>query len=324
MKGRAGAKALGSALFVKVLSAAVILPAFFVFLFFFPAAAGAEGSLLKEGMRGSDVAGLQLKLKALGYYCGETDGVFGPVTRSAVESFQRASGLWADGIAGPQTLRALELACEGTSRQKVSGSFGVLKSGSYGAEVVDLQKRLKELGYYGGPVDGDFGPATQRAVMLFQSDFGLAVDGVAGSETLGALAAAGRTYPPSRGAAAGKPASSAVSLARQYLGVPYVWGGAGPGGFDCSGFVYYIFGRCGIDLPRAADGQFYGGIPVDRPEPGDLVFFSTYEPGPSHVGIYLGGGDFIHASSGAGCVTITPMSDPFYRARYLGARRYTR
>ncbi len=320
MKGRIQ-KTAAQALCALAASVLVILVAFLVF----PAAARAEQNLLREGMRGSEVAGLQIKLKALGYYSGEIDGIFGPVTKSAVENFQQASGLLTDGIAGPQTLRALELACDSASRQKpANSSAGALKSGSYGPAVLELQKRLRELGYYGGPLDGDFGPATQRAVVLFQSDNGLAVDGVAGSETLGALAIASNTYTPSRGTAASKSASNVVSLARQYLGVPYSWGGASPAGFDCSGFAYYIFGRCGIGLPRAADGQFYGGMPVDRPEPGDLVFFSTYEPGPSHVGIYLGGGDFIHASSGAGCVTITPLSDPFYRARYLGARRYAR
>lgn len=309
-----------------VLRACSLFPFAALIIFFwaaFPAAARAEQSLLKEGMRGQEVVGLQVKLKALGYYSGEIDGVFGPATRRAVESFQEDSGLVADGIAGPLTFRALEGAQERASREKVAaGSSGALKMGASGPDVLNLQKRLKELGYYTGPLDGDFGPLTRRAVMLFQASCGLTVDGVVGDETKGALFAGVAAYTPSRGTTAPRGAAAITSLARQYLGVPYVWGGTSPAGFDCSGFVYYIFGRCGVALPRAADGQFYGGIPVDRPQPGDLVFFSTYEQGPSHVGIYLGGGEFIHASSGAGCVTITPLADPFYRARYLGARRY--
>ena len=114
-----------------------------------------------------------------------------------------------------------------------------------------------------------------------------------------------------------------LSLARQYLGVPYVWAGRSPGGFDCSGFITFVFDQLGYGLPRMADGQYEVGIPVPRQalRPGDLVFFETYEPGPSHVGIYLGNEQFIHASSGAGYVTVTPMSNPYHRDRYLGARR---
>ena len=108
-----------------------------------------------------------------------------------------------------------------------------------------------------------------------------------------------------------------------YLGVPYVWAGRSPSGFDCSGFIYFVFDQLGYGLPRMADGQFEVGIPVSRNalQPGDLVFFSTYEPGPSHVGIYLGNDQFIHASSGAGYVTVTSLGNPYHRDRYIGARR---
>ena len=84
-----------------------------------------------------------------------------------------------------------------------------------------------------------------------------------------------------------------------------------------------MFDQLGYGLPRMADGQFEVGIPVSRNslEPGDLVFFETYEPGPSHVGIYIGNDQFIHASSGAGHVTVTPLNKTYYRDRYLGARR---
>lgn len=114
-----------------------------------------------------------------------------------------------------------------------------------------------------------------------------------------------------------------VSFAKGYLGVPYLWAGRGASGFDCSGFINYVFTSFGYEVPRAADEQYEVGLNVPRTElqPGDLVFFSTYEPGPSHVGIFIGEGAFIHASSAAGEVTITPLTKDYYVARFIGARR---
>jgi len=115
-----------------------------------------------------------------------------------------------------------------------------------------------------------------------------------------------------------------VALSKRYLGAPYRWGGESPKGFDCSGFLNYIFEQTGIDLPRTTFAMFAAGTPVpnDQLQAGDVVFFQTVSPGPSHAGVYLGDGRFIHASSGQRRVTITTMAEPYYTARYLGARRY--
>ncbi len=115
-----------------------------------------------------------------------------------------------------------------------------------------------------------------------------------------------------------------VHEAMGYVGIPYVWGGQSPGGVDCSGFVYIVFAPHLPSLGRMNSfAYFQVGIPVDRADlqPGDLVFFTTYAPGASHVGIYLGEGKFIQASSASRRVTITSLDDPYYAARYLGARR---
>jgi cell wall-associated NlpC family hydrolase len=113
-----------------------------------------------------------------------------------------------------------------------------------------------------------------------------------------------------------------VNNALSLQGVPYVWGGTSRKGFDCSGFTQYVFAGSNISLPRTAAAQYNIGTPVNRQQllPGDLVFFSTYQAGASHVGIYIGGGKFIHASTSSG-VKITSLDDSYYKTRYLGARR---
>lgn len=122
--------------------------------------------------------------------------------------------------------------------------------------------------------------------------------------------------------------AQALELAMQYLGCPYVYGAAGPKSFDCSGFTYYIYGKLGYSIYRTASTQFNGsGVSVSREnlQPGDLVFFR--EPGSSksatHVGIYIGNGDLIHASSSksGAYVRINNLSEKWYATRYVGAKR---
>ena len=214
------------------------------------------------------------------------------------------------------------LAIPYASAQPASPDMPV-KRGMYGDEVSKLQNKLKEYGYYKDPVDGRFGANTLSAVVQFQMDAGLTADGIVGLSTGDSLKNFPGASSISRGRGNSRKAQILLSMARQYVGVPYVWAGRSPSGFDCSGFIYYVFDQLGYGLPRMADGQFEVGIPVSRNslEPGDLVFFETYEPGPSHVGIYIGNDQFIHASSGAGHVTVTPLNKTYYRDRYLGARR---
>jgi cell wall-associated NlpC family hydrolase len=110
-----------------------------------------------------------------------------------------------------------------------------------------------------------------------------------------------------------------VGIAMQYLGIPYVWGGSSPGGFDCSGFVMYVYAQVGVSLPHNAAAQYGSGVPVsqDQLQPGDLVFFD----GLGHVGIYIGGGQFIHSPHTGDVVKISSLSDSWYASTYVGARR---
>ncbi len=111
-----------------------------------------------------------------------------------------------------------------------------------------------------------------------------------------------------------------VGIAMQYLGTPYVWGGASPGGFDCSGFVMYVYGQMGVSVPHNAAMQYNTVgtyVSRDQLEPGDLVFFD----GLGHVGIYIGGGEFIHSPHTGDVVKISSLDDSWYSATYVGAKR---
>jgi len=113
-----------------------------------------------------------------------------------------------------------------------------------------------------------------------------------------------------------------ASLALSLQGSPYVNGGAGLDGFDCSGFVQYVFARSGVALPRSVLEQFEEGIGVEgAPEPGDLVFFAIDGGRVSHVGIATGPDTFVHAPSSRGVVREDRLSAPYWSRRYAGARR---
>ena len=122
----------------------------------------------------------------------------------------------------------------------------------------------------------------------------------------------------------GAPSGYEVSgTALELRGAPYRNGGSDPDGFDCSGLVWYVFGRHGLALPRTVEDQWRLGAKVEPSElqPGDLVFFSTTSPGASHVGIVIGGDSFIHAPSASGVVRVERLGASYWWSRYVGARR---
>jgi cell wall-associated NlpC family hydrolase len=114
-----------------------------------------------------------------------------------------------------------------------------------------------------------------------------------------------------------------VGTALELLGAPYRLGGSNPSGFDCSGFVQWVFGRHGMTLPREVRDQYASGRSVELVDvqQGDLLFFETVARGPSHVGIALGNGRFVHAPSSKGVVRVEPYTASYWARRFVGVRR---
>lgn len=220
-----------------------------------------------------------------------------------------------------------------------------LARNSRGNDVLTLQKKLYLIGYDITELDGVYGNETERAVAAFQHDNKISVTGIVTNVTWRALKKAkekkGRTLPAPKVTSAdvdttksttlapyGKTfitaaqAKSIVSSARTFMGVAYVFGGTTPSGFDCSGLVQYVFKMHGVSIPRLADEQYNLGKDIKRSQlaVGDLVFFTTYAAGVSHVGIYVGDGQFLHASSSKG-VRIDSLDNEYWKPRYVGARK---
>ena len=158
----------------------------------------------------------------------------------------------------------------------------------------------------------------------------------AGCAAKGTVVATPRPFPgaavPPRSVPEGERADSpdsvqpaVVSLALSLRGTPYRNGGSDLAGFDCSGFVQWVFAQQGVALPREVKQQYRVGRDIDTGDvrAGDLVFFETVSPGASHVGIALGGGEFVHAPSSRGVVRVERYSTGYWADRWVGARRVT-
>lgn len=186
-------------------------------------------------------------------------------------------------------------------------SYMTLKYGMRSGEVKNLQSDLKHLGTFNDTATGYFGNVTKQAVLTYQRSRGLAADGIVGHMTARSIKV-----------------DRVVQTAKWYLNKPYVFGGSTPSGFDCSGFTSYVMAQNRITIPRTSAQQYQKGTWVSKGslKKGDFVFFSTYAPGASHVGIYLGNDQFIHASSGAGKVIISKLfANTYYSSHYIGAKR---
>lgn len=180
------------------------------------------------------------------------------------------------------------------------------------------QQKLELLGYDVDRKDGRISKDTNEAIKKFQKEHGLKKSGKLDTKTYNKIsweAFKMEGIPDVRG-------KDIVKTAAKYKGVPYKFGGTTPKGFDCSAYVQYVFGKHDAKLPRTADAQVLDGIFVlkSKLKPGDLVFFSTYASGASHVGIYAGSGKFWSASTSRG-VVLDSLDTGYWKEHYYGARR---
>ena len=217
----------------------------------------------------------------------------------------------------------------------------ILKLNSHGHDVIVLQQNLIRMNYDLSKVSGNYDKETQEAVKAFQKDHKIKVTGIVNRETWWAIKSGKQnvivnsqssinekiildnlsSVPYGRQFLSKKEVPGIIATAKDYIGVPYVFGGDTPAGFDCSGYLEYVFATHGIRIPRTADEQYKLGklVEPDDLEAGDLVFFTTYEPGASHCGIYLGNGNFIHASTSRG-IRVDNLDNTYWASRYYGGK----
>lgn len=192
-----------------------------------------------------------------------------------------------------------------------------LKVGDKGWKVKTVQIKLNAIGMK-TPASGTYTKDLETQVRAFQRSHSLPVTGKVDDTTYFRIHEAAFEKEGIHGIRG----EDVVRTASRYKGVPYSFGGTTPRAFDCSGYVQYVFRQHKATLPRTADLQYEKGLFVTQRQlkPGDLVFFSTYEPGASHVGIYAGNGLFWNATSSSG-VRLCSLSDEYWRTRYYGAKR---
>ena len=305
---------------------------------------------LSDGSSGAAVLVLQQALEKMGYFDGAPAGNYSSLTKTAVARFQSAVGLSATGTADQTTQRVLY---GGYAPESPLLSL-TLTNGSTGENVTRLQTRLYYKGYLSkaSSVDGDYGSTTASAVKLFQTAAGLSATGTADAATLRALYSNNAPKNPSTAPDAGSGGGGSSSgggdssqdhlpdnptraekieyviyVAQQQLGKPYVYGASGTSKYDCSGLTLYCYKQVGVSLPHSAQMQGYNsGTKIeglDNLQRGDIVCMNTVSDSDlsDHVGIYLGNKKMIHASSGAGEVIISDLSEGYYNRVFSWGRR---
>ncbi len=292
---------------------------------------------IEKGAEGEDVMTLQKRLMELGYLAiDEPTSYFGNATKEAVKLFQRQHELQQDGICGNDTI--VKLFSEDAKPY-------VMYEGAEGDDIQSFQEQLVELGYLGdSQVTGYYGTDTLSAVKKFQHRNDLSEDGKAGEKTLEAINSpdARVSYTKEQEIIAEKKKQAAlaraqspagridkmISIAKKQLGDPYILGKSGPDSFDCSGLVYYCLRQVNVYTRRlnaaglSQTSSWTKVSSLDNVKAGDLLFFKSDDSSAiGHVGIYIGGGEMIDASSANGKVMRRGAKTSYWRRNFVVARR---
>ena len=256
------------------------------------------------GDTGNEIVAIQKKLIAAGYKARET-GEYDANTKWAVRLYQKDQGLPVDGILGDTTYKKLMGKPMPSATKTVSKVKEISKKDAELMAKIQAKKESSTKAITTS-VKQQKKPTTQGKPATVQ------VKHKVTNHTAKPL----RTVPVSGNV------KEILTYANTFTGVPYKFGGTTPAGFDCSGYIRHVFQKVGVQLPRQADEQYTVGKKVEKQnlQPGDLVFFETYEPGVSHSGIYIGDGQFISATSSSG-VAVADIDDSYWGPRYVGAKR---
>ncbi len=258
-------------------------------------------SNLTLNSRGDDVLVLQQRLRKAGYTTAKESGVFDNNTKRAVLAFQRDNKLKITGVVDSSTWDAIEKA--------PAASKSVPSVGNPSSSIVDTGSTSSSSSSANKISSATTGTTPINKYRIgSSSEIKTTKQGLKVVETSPFLS---KTK-----------VNSVISTAKKYIGVPYQFGGTTPKAFDCSGYLQYVFAQNGYTIPRTADEQYKLGKKTTNTKqlvPGDLVFFTTYEAGASHCGIYLGNGQFIHTSTSKG-VRIDKLDDSYWKPRYFGGK----
>ncbi|MCU7667644.1 C40 family peptidase [Bacillus thuringiensis] len=266
--------------------------------------------LIKQVTRGNDVIKVQKDLKDLNIYTTSgVDGIYGPISKKAIIKFQQNEGILVDGIVGPQTKQHLSDVMD--SKTSNSG--------------VRTQQPVKQAAAQ--PVQQETQQPAQQEVQPDQQEAQPVQQAVQQPETEIVVEQPVQETQHTEQASAVQDSSMGqrmVAHALNDIGIPYVWGGNTHSGFDCSGFVLHLLKEQGITgLPRNSADIYNHGTYVDRGnlQAGDVVFFkNTYRPGISHLGIYIGNNEFVHAGDNG--VQKSSLDNSYFAPRYAGAKRF--